>query len=195
MQLGMIGLGRMGGEMVRRLLRGGHNCVVFDSKQETVAALAAEGAEGARSLRDFVDALNKPRAIWLMVPAAAVEGTLAALSELLQPGDVVIDGGNSHYVDDIHRARALQARQIDYVDAGVSGGVWGGQRGYCLMIGGAAAAVARLDSVFKTLAPGTDAAPATAGRTAISTADQGYLHCGPAGAGHFVKMVHNGIEY
>ena len=145
MQLGMIGLGRMGGEMVRRLLRGGHTCVVFDSKQENVTALAAEGAAGARSLRDFVDALQTPRAIWLMVPAAAVEGTLAALSELLQPGDIVIDGGNSHYVDDIHRARALQARRIDYVDAGVSGGVWGGQRGYCLMIGGAAAAVARLD--------------------------------------------------
>src|SRR4051812_43127005 len=196
MQLGMIGLGRMGGEMVRRLLRGGHNCVVFDSKQETVAALAAEGAEGARSLREFVDALETPRAIWLMLPAAVVEGTLAALSDLLQPGDVVIDGGNSHYVDDIHRAGVLQARQIEYVDAGVSGGVWGGERGYCLMIGGAPAAVARLDAVFKTLAPGSGAAPATAGRReAISTADQGYLHCGPAGAGHFVKMVHNGIEY
>jgi len=196
MQLGMIGLGRMGGEMVRRLMRGGHACVVFDAKEDNVTALAAEGAAGARSLRDFVDALAAPRAIWLMLPAAAVESTLAALSELLQPGDIVVDGGNSHYVDDIHRARALQARQIDYVDAGVSGGVWGGERGYCLMIGGAAAAVSRLNPVFRTLAPGADAAPATAGRKeAVSTADQGYLHCGPAGAGHFVKMVHNGIEY
>jgi len=196
MQLGMIGLGRMGGSMVRRLLRGGHACVVFDSQPASVAALAEQGASGATSLRGFVEKLDAPRAIWLMLPAAVVEKALGELVPLLQPGDIVIDGGNSHYVDDIRRAKELNARGLYYVDAGVSGGVWGAERGYCLMVGGVAEAVNRLDPVLKTLAPGIDAAPRTPARGGhAGTADEGYLHCGPSGAGHFVKMVHNGIEY
>ena len=196
MQLGMIGLGRMGGSMVRRLLRGGHQCVVFDVHAEAMAPLAGDGATASTSLADFVGRLQAPRAIWLMVPAAVVDRTIESLAPLLQPGDVVIDGGNSNYTDDIRRSHALGETGIEYLDVGVSGGVWGGDRGYCLMIGGAPAAVARLEPVFRTLAPGLDAAPPTAGRAAsASTADQGYLHCGPTGAGHFVKMVHNGIEY
>jgi 6-phosphogluconate dehydrogenase len=196
MQLGMIGLGRMGGSMVRRLLRGKHQCVVFDVHAEAMAPLAGEGAVASDSLADFVARLQMPRAIWLMVPAAVVDRTVEALAPLLQPGDVVIDGGNSNYTDDLRRARELGETGIEYLDVGVSGGVWGGHRGYCLMIGGGAAAVARLEPVFRTLAPGREAAPPTEGRVATgSTADEGYLHCGPTGAGHFVKMVHNGIEY
>ena len=196
MQLGMIGLGRMGGNMVQRLLRGGHTCVVFDSESARVAALSREGATGSHSLDDFTRALDAPRVVWLMLPAGAVDTTLNALSPLLQPGDVIVDGGNSHYVDDIRRAKTLEARGVHYVDAGVSGGVWGLERGYCLMIGGSSAAVTRLEPLFKTLAPGFGAAARTPGRDPVtSTADEGYLHCGPAGAGHFVKMVHNGIEY
>jgi 6-phosphogluconate dehydrogenase len=196
MQLGMIGLGRMGGSMVRRLLQGGHTCVVFDSQPASVAALAEQGATGSHSLGEFVKKLDAPRAIWLMLPAAIVDGTLHELTALLQPGDIVVDGGNSHYVDDISRAKAFEASGLHYVDAGVSGGVWGAERGYCLMIGGTSEAVARLDPIFKTLAPGVGAATRTPGRDAkVGTADEGYLHCGPAGAGHFVKMVHNGIEY
>ena len=196
MQLGMIGLGRMGGNMVRRLMRGGHQCVVYDVHADAMTALAGEGAVPSASLADFVARLQAPRAIWLMVPAAVVDRTVDSLAPLLQPGDVVIDGGNSNYTDDIRRGRALGDTGIEYLDVGVSGGVWGGDRGYCLMIGGSAAAVARLEPVFKTLAPGQQAAPPTAGRAAkASTADEGYLHCGPTGAGHFVKMVHNGIEY
>jgi 6-phosphogluconate dehydrogenase len=196
MQLGMIGLGRMGGSMVRRLLRGGHQCVVFDLHAAAMAPLAGEGAVPSDSLADFVARLQTPRAIWLMVPAAVVDRTVDSLAPLLQPGDIVVDGGNSNYADDIRRARALGDTGIDYLDVGVSGGVWGGERGYCLMIGGGAAAVSRLEPVFRTLAPGREAAPPTVGRAAAgSTADDGYLHCGPTGAGHFVKMVHNGIEY
>jgi 6-phosphogluconate dehydrogenase len=196
MQLGMIGLGRMGGSMVRRLIRGGHQCVVFDLDAKAMAPLAKEGAETADSVATFVARLRTPRAIWLMVPAAVVDRTVESLRPLLQPGDMVIDGGNSNYTDDLRRARALGEAGIEYLDVGVSGGVWGGDRGYCLMIGGVAAPVARLDPVFKTLAPGRQAAPPTEGRAAAaSTADEGYLHCGPTGAGHFVKMVHNGIEY
>jgi 6-phosphogluconate dehydrogenase len=196
MQLGMIGLGRMGGNMVRRLLRGGHACVVFDAHAEVMAPLAERGAVTSRSLAEFVARLETPRTVWLMVPAAVVEATLDALVPLLQAGDTVVDGGNSYYVDDIRRAQSLDAVGLHYLDVGVSGGVWGGDRGYCLMIGGRPAPVARLDSIFKTLAPGVDAAPRTEGRAAATgTAEDGYLHCGPPGAGHFVKMVHNGIEY
>ena len=196
MQLGMIGLGRMGGGMVRRLLKGGHQCVVFDADPGAVTPLAGAGAAGSRSLADLVAQLERPRAVWLMVPAAVVDTTIEALAPLLQPGDVVIDGGNSYYVDDLRRAKALDARGLSYVDVGVSGGVWGADRGYCLMIGGPPEPVARLHPVFATLAPGIDAAPRTGGPSgAVSTAEQGFLHCGPAGAGHFVKMVHNGIEY
>jgi 6-phosphogluconate dehydrogenase len=196
MQLGMIGLGRMGGNMVQRFLRGGHTCVVFDLEPARVSALSREGATGSHSLDDLTRSLDAPRVVWLMLPAGAVETTLNALSPLLQPGDVVVDGGNSHYVDDIRRAKTLEAHGIHYVDAGVSGGVWGLERGYCLMIGGPRAAVTALDPLFRTLAPGVDAAARTQGRDPVnSTADSGYLHCGPAGAGHFVKMVHNGIEY
>jgi 6-phosphogluconate dehydrogenase len=196
MQLGMIGLGRMGGSMVRRLLRGGHPCVVFDSRPESVASVAQQGATGSSSLDEFVKKLKTPRVVWLMVPAAVVDTTLRDLSPLLQAGDIVVDGGNSHYVDDIRRAQALDASGVHYLDVGVSGGVWGDDRGYCLMIGGGTPAVARLDPIFKTLAPGFQAASRTPGRDArTSTAEEGYLHCGPAGAGHFVKMVHNGIEY
>jgi 6-phosphogluconate dehydrogenase len=192
----MIGLGRMGGSMVQRLLRGGHSCVVFDSQPASVTSLVHHGATGSHSLDDFMNTLDTPRILWLMLPAAAVDTMLHGLSPHLRPGDVVVDGGNSHYVDDIRRAKALEARGVHYLDAGVSGGVWGVERGYCLMIGGGAAAVARLDPIFKTLAPGFSAASRTPGRdTRESTAEEGYLHCGPAGAGHFVKMVHNGIEY
>jgi 6-phosphogluconate dehydrogenase len=196
MQLGMIGLGRMGGNMVRRLMRAGHECVVYDVHRQAVAALAGEGAEGTDSLAAFVDALNRPRAVWLMVPAALVDRELATLVPLLASGDVVIDGGNSYYHDDIRRAAELKAKGIHYVDVGTSGGVFGLERGYCLMIGGEAPVVQRLDPIFASLAPGSAAAPPTPGRqSAKGTAERGYLHCGPAGAGHFVKMVHNGIEY
>jgi 6-phosphogluconate dehydrogenase len=197
MQLGMIGLGRMGANMVRRLLRGGHDCVVFDPVPEAVQALVRERASGAASLKDLVAKLRAPRFLWLMVPAAAVEQTLEQVGELLAPGDTVIDGGNSYYVDDIRRSKKLAARGIRYVDVGTSGGVWGLERGYCMMIGGDRDSVRELDSVFKTLAPGLGDIPRTANfdRLGASTAEHGYLHCGPSGAGHFVKMVHNGIEY
>jgi 6-phosphogluconate dehydrogenase len=196
MQLGMIGLGRMGGSMVRRLLRGGHQCVVFDAHQDAMTPLASQGATASRSLDDFVARLETPRAIWLMLPAAVVDATLDALAPLLHSGDIVVDGGNSYYVDAIRRSETLAAGGVQYLDVGVSGGVWGNERGYCLMVGGGAEPVARLDPVFKTLAPGRDAASPTQGRAITTgTAEEGYLHCGPAGAGHFVKMVHNGIEY
>jgi 6-phosphogluconate dehydrogenase len=196
MQIGMIGLGRMGGSMVGRLVRGGHVCVAFDSQPANVTKSEQDGATGSSSVNDLIKKLDTPRAIWLMVPAAVVDPVLTELSPLLQSGDVVIDGGNSHYLDDIRRATALDARGIHYLDAGVSGGVWGTERGYCLMIGGNETAVARLDPIFKTLAPGRGTASRTPGADARhSTAEDGYLHCGPAGAGHFVKMVHNGIEY
>jgi 6-phosphogluconate dehydrogenase len=196
MQLGMIGLGRMGANMVRRLRRAGHECVVYDVHAGAVQALAREGAIGAGSLADFVRALARPRAVWIMVPAAVVDQTLQALVPLLERGDVVIDGGNSHYHDDIRRAGELAARGLHYVDVGTSGGVWGLERGFCLMIGGEATAVNRLEPVFSSLAPGAGTVPPTPGREKIvGTAEQGYLHCGPSGAGHFVKMVHNGIEY
>jgi len=196
MQLGMIGLGRMGANMVRRLRKAGHDCVVYDVHAEAVQALAAEGATGTSSPAAFVGALARPRAVWLMVPAAVVDRTLQGLLPLLEKDDVVIDGGNSHYHDDIRRAHDLGARGLHYVDVGTSGGVWGLERGFCLMIGGEAAVVKRLDPVFAALAPGVGTAPRTAGRETIGgTAEHGYLHCGPAGAGHFVKMVHNGIEY
>jgi 6-phosphogluconate dehydrogenase len=195
MQIGMIGLGRMGGNMVRRLLRGGHECVVFDTNAANIASLASEGASGSRTLDEFVSTLTTPRAIWLMVPAAAVDAMIEKLAPRLERGDILIDGGNSYYIDDIRRAGELEARGIHYVDVGTSGGVWGLERGYCLMIGGVPQAVARLDPIFKTLAPGRGSSPATPGRTGAGTAEEGYLHCGPAGAGHFVKMIHNGIEY
>ncbi len=195
MQLGMIGLGRMGGNMVRRLLAGGHPCVVYDRSRDNVAQLAAEGAVGSESLEDFVGKLDAPRVVWLMVPAAAVDATIGDLAPLLRAGDIIVDGGNSYYIDDIRRARELKPRGIEYVDVGTSGGVWGLERGYCLMIGGGADAVARLDPAFKTLAPGRGSSARTPGRNSGGTAEEGYLHCGPAGAGHFVKMVHNGIEY
>jgi len=196
MQLGMVGLGRMGANMVRRLMRAGHDCVVFDRSTQSVDQLSGEGATGSRTLAEFVSKLKTPRAIWLMVPAAVVDGTLKDLSPLLAAGDVVIDGGNSYYIDDIRRAKELEPRGVSYVDVGTSGGVWGLDRGYCLMIGGQQAAVERLDPIFKTLAPGPGDAPKTPGREkAGGTAEEGYLRCGPPGAGHFVKMVHNGIEY
>ena len=196
MQLGMIGLGRMGANMVRRLKKGGHQCVVYDRSADSVKQLASEGATGSDSLDDFVKKLQKPRAIWLMVPAAVVDSTLHELVARLEPDDVVIDGGNSYYIDDIRRAKELSAKKIHYVDVGTSGGVWGLERGYCQMIGGEPAVVKRLDSIFKTLAPGRGSVPRTPGREkAPGTAEEGYLHCGPCGAGHFVKMVHNGIEY
>jgi len=196
MQLGMIGLGRMGANMVRRLTRGGHQCVVFDQSADSVKRMAGEGATGASSLEDFVRKLSAPRAAWMMVPAAAVDSTLEELAALLQPGDTLIDGGNSYYIDDIRRAKELQARRINYVDVGTSGGVWGLERGYCQMIGGPTDVVKHLDPIFKTLAPGRGDVPRTPGREKASgTAEEGYLHCGPSGAGHFVKMVHNGIEY
>jgi 6-phosphogluconate dehydrogenase len=196
MQLGMIGLGRMGANMVRRLQHDGHSCVVFDHHPDNVQALVKEGSIGSSSLQDFVQKLSQPRALWLMVPAAAVDATLHDLTPLLQPGDIVIDGGNSYYIDDIRRAKELEPRGIRYVDVGTSGGVWGLERGYCQMIGGPKETVQHLDPIFKTLAPGAGNAPRTPGREKTSgTSEQGYLHCGPSGAGHFVKMVHNGIEY
>jgi 6-phosphogluconate dehydrogenase len=196
MQLGMIGLGRMGANMVRRLMRDGHECVVFDLSPDSVKALAGEGAVGSESMEDFVGKLEKPRSVWLMVPAAVVDKTLDELIPLLDEGDCVIDGGNSYYRDDIRRAARLAEHRIDYVDTGTSGGVWGLDRGYCLMIGGPDAAVERLDPVFASLAPGVESAERTPGREGDPTpSEQGYLHCGPSGAGHLVKMVHNGIEY
>ena len=196
MQLGMIGLGRMGSNMVRRLIRGGHQCVVFDMSQQAVSELAKEKAVGASSLADFVTKLEKPRAIWLMVPAAVVDQSIADLTPHLEAGDILIDGGNSYYVDDIRRAKDLSGKQINYVDVGTSGGVWGLERGYCMMIGGPDATVKRLDPIFRTLAPGRGDIPRTPDRDQLGgTAEDGYLHCGPNGAGHFVKMVHNGIEY
>ena len=196
MQLGMIGLGRMGANMARRLLKNGHQCIVFDRSPEAVQALVEEKADGAGSLADLVKKLTKPRAVWLMVPAAVADKTIADLVPYLEAGDTLIDGGNSYYVDDIRRAKELAAKQIDYVDVGTSGGVWGLERGYCMMIGGPQAAVERLDPIFKTLAPGLGEIVRTPGRENLAgTAELGYLHCGPNGAGHFVKMVHNGIEY
>ena len=196
MQLGMIGLGRMGANMVRRLMRDGHEGVVFDLNPDSVKALAGEGAVGAGSMEDFVGKLERPRSVWLMVPAAAVDKTLDELAPLLDESDAVIDGGNSYYRDDIRRSARLAEHKIDYVDTGTSGGVWGIDRGYCLMIGGPDATVERLDPIFASLAPGVESAPRTPGRDGDPTpSEQGYLHCGPSGAGHFVKMVHNGIEY
>jgi 6-phosphogluconate dehydrogenase len=196
MQLGMIGLGRMGANLVRRLMRDGHHCVAYDRTPDVVKQLAADGADGASSLADFVSKLSQPRAIWIMVPAAVVESTLEQLKPLLAEGDIIIDGGNSYYRDDIERAKDLKTAGIHYVDCGTSGGVWGLDRGYCLMIGGETPTVQHLDPIFKTIAPGEGSAEPTAGRSlADSTAPHGYLHCGPNGAGHFVKMVHNGIEY
>ncbi len=196
MQLGMLGLGRMGANMVRRLLASGHQCVVYDLSAERVEELVSEQATGATSLREFVAKLETPRAIWLMVPASVVDETIKDLLPLLEPGDIVIDGGNSHYVDDLRRAQELAAENLHYVDVGTSGGVWGLQRGYCMMIGGEADVIAHLDPLFASLAPGTGDIERTPGREHLhGTAEQGYLHCGPHGAGHFVKMVHNGIEY
>ena len=196
MQLGMIGLGRMGANMVRRLLTGGHQCVVFDMSQQAVSDLEREKAEGSSSLKDLVHKLEKPRAIWLMVPAAAVDKTITELAPQLDEGDTLIDGGNSYYVDDIRRSKYLREKRLHYVDVGTSGGVWGLERGYCMMIGGEEHVVRYLDPIFKTLAPGGGNLPRTPGREHLEgTAEQGYLHCGSNGAGHFVKMVHNGIEY
>lgn len=195
MQIGMIGLGRMGANMVRRLLRGGHQCVVNDRNPEAVKALVDEGATGDTSLGSFIAQLKPPRAIWLMIPAALVDSMLDQLVAEVSTGDVIIDGGNSYYIDDIRRAQVLRGKGIHYVDVGTSGGVWGLERGYCQMIGGEKDIVAHLDPIFKTLAPGQASVSPTPGRAASGTASEGYLHCGPSGAGHFVKMVHNGIEY
>jgi 6-phosphogluconate dehydrogenase len=197
MQLGMVGLGRMGGNMVRRLLHGGHDCVVSDLNPQNVQALARDGATASASLDDFVNKLQVPRAVWIMVPAGdATEQTVNALAQRLQKGDTIIDGGNSYFKDDVRRSQSLKQRGIHYVDVGTSGGVWGIDRGYCMMIGGPKEAVDGLDPIFKTLAPGAGDIPRTPGREKLSgTAEQGYLYCGPSGAGHFVKMVHNGIEY
>ena len=196
MQLGMIGLGRMGANMVRRLMRDGHDCVVYGRRRDSVEALEKEGAIGANSLEELVDKLTKPRAVWVMLPAAVVDEFIRDLAALMERDDVIIDGGNSYYRDDIRRARELDSKGIHYVDVGTSGGVWGLERGYCQMIGGEEAVVRRLDALFRSLAPVIDAAPRTPGReNAGGTAEHGYLHCGPHGAGHFVKMVHNGIEY
>ncbi|MFD6185112.1 phosphogluconate dehydrogenase (NAD(+)-dependent, decarboxylating) [Streptomyces goshikiensis] len=196
MQLGMVGLGRMGANLVRRLVRDGHRCVVNDVSPDAVRALEGEGATPAFSLEELVERLERPRAVWLMVPAGVVQETLDRLAGLLEPDDTVIDGGNSYYRDDITRARALTERGIHYVDCGTSGGVWGLERGYCLMIGGEPGPVERLAPLFRTIAPGTGSAEPTPGRTRTDgTAPHGYLHCGPSGAGHFVKMVHNGVEY
>lgn len=196
MQLGMIGLGRMGANLVRRLMRDGHRCVVSDVNADAVAELAGEGATGADSPRDFVAKLDKPRVVWLMLPAAIVDSILDQLEPLLEPGDILIDGGNSYYRDDITRAKRLADKSLHYVDCGTSGGVWGLERGYCLMIGGEDEVVAHLDPIFKTIAPGEGCAEPTPSRTRTDgTAPLGYLHCGPNGAGHFVKMVHNGVEY
>jgi 6-phosphogluconate dehydrogenase len=197
MQLGMIGVGRMGGNMARRLIQNGHPVVVYSAREESREKFAREtGATAASSLQDLVRKLTPPRAVWLMIPAAAVDQSLSDLVPLLQKGDIVIDGGNSHYIDDIRRAKELGPKGIHYVDCGTSGGVWGLERGYCLMIGGPGEVVGHLDPIFKALAPGRGSIPRTPGREKISgTAEEGYLHCGPSGAGHFVKMVHNGIEY
>jgi 6-phosphogluconate dehydrogenase len=196
MRLGMIGLGRMGGNMVRRLLNGGHGCVVFDVSPKAVQEFTKHGAVGAASLGELVAKLDKPRALWLMVPVAFVDETIDKLLPHLEPGDILIDGGNTHYIDDIRRAKALASRDIHYVDVGTSGGVLGLERGYCMMIGGERGVVQRLDPIFATLAPGIGNIERTPGREKLSaTAEHGYLHCGPNGAGHFVKMVHNGIEY
>jgi 6-phosphogluconate dehydrogenase len=196
MQLGMIGLGRMGANMVRRLLKGGHQCVVFDMSPKAVAELVQEKAVGTASLAEFVKTLTKPRAVWLMVPAGVVDKTIADLAPHLEAGDILIDGGNSYYVDDIRRAKELTPKRIHYVDVGTSGGVWGLERGYCMMVGGEADVVKHLEPIFATLSPGPGDIARTPGREkAGGTAEQGWLHCGPNGAGHFVKMVHNGIEY
>src|SRR5881409_4467846 len=196
MQIGMIGLGRMGANMTRRLLNGGHQCVVFDMSPQVVQELVEEKAVGSSSLADFVKKLTKPRAVWLMVPAAVVDKTIADLLPSLEAGDILIDGGNSYYIDDIRRAKELAPKGIHYVDVGTSGGVWGLERGYCMMIGGEPDVVNRLDQIFSTLSPGAGDIARTPGREkANGTSEQGYLHCGPNGAGHFVKMVHNGIEY
>ena len=196
MQLGMIGLGRMGANMVRRLQKTGHQCVAFDRNAESVKAVEADGATASVSLDDLVTKLKKPRAIWLMVPAAVVDATLGQLTGKLDAGDVVIDGGNSYYIDDIRRAKDLAAKKLHYVDVGTSGGVWGLERGYCQMIGGEKDTLEHLDPIFKSLAPGRGDVSRTPGREKVpGTAEEGYLHCGPSGAGHFVKMVHNGIEY
>jgi 6-phosphogluconate dehydrogenase len=196
MQIGMIGLGRMGANMVRRLLHGGHECVVFDVNPANVEALVKEGAVGAASLEDLVNKLKAPRPVWMMVPAAVVDSTISQISPFMKQGDILIDGGNSYYIDDIRRAKELLTSGIHYVDVGTSGGIWGMERGYCQMIGGEVEVVQRLDPIFKTLAPGRGSVPRTPGREKINgTAEEGYLHCGPSGGGHFVKMVHNGIEY
>jgi len=196
MQIGMIGLGRMGANMARRLMNHGHQCVAFDMSPKAVAELTKQGAQGAASVTELVEKLQTPRAVWLMVPAAVVDETIGGLLPHLDPGDILIDGGNSYYVDDIRRAKELAARSIHYVDVGTSGGVWGLERGYCMMIGGEPASVRRLDPIFAALAPGKGEIPPTPGREKSGgTAEQGYLHCGGNGAGHFVKMVHNGIEY
>src|SRR5437762_8781219 len=196
MQLGMVGLGRMGANMVRRLLKGGHECVVFDMSPKAVSELAAEHAVGSASLAELVKKLEKPRAVWLMVPAAAVDKTIADILPALEPDDILIDGGNSYYIDDIRRAKELMPRRIHYVDVGTSGGVWGLERGYCMMIGGEKPVVDMLNPIFETLAPGYGTLTRTVGRSKHDErAEQGYIHAGPAGAGHFVKMVHNGIEY
>ena len=196
MQLGMIGLGRMGGNMVRRLLKSGHQCVVYDRSANAVAELVKEGAVGTTSLADFAGKLTKPRAVWLMVPTGVVDNVIADLLPYLERGDILIDGGNSYYIDDIRRAKDLASRGIHYVDVGTSGGIWGLERGYCMMIGGDVEVVKHLDPIFVTLAPGRGNIPRTPGRERVNgTSEQGYLHCGPHGAGHFVKMVHNGIEY
>src|SRR5664279_1782136 len=196
MQLGMVGLGRMGANMVRRLMKAGHECVVFDMFPKSVEELVKEKAVGSASLKEFAGKLSKPRAVWLMIPAAVVDETIAGIVPYLEAGDILIDGGNSYYIDDIRRARELAPKGIHYVDVGTSGGVWGLERGYCMMIGGPDAAVQHLDPIFKTIAPGIGDIPRTPGREkAGGTAEQGYLHCGASGGGHFVKMVHNGIEY
>ena len=196
MQLGMIGLGRMGANMVKRLLKGGHQCVVYDRSPKAVTELVQENAVGASSLADLVKKMQKPRAVWLMVPAAVTDQTIADLLPHLEAGDILIDGGNSYYIDDIRRAKELAPKNLHYVDVGTSGGVWGLERGYCMMIGGEKDVVTRLDPIFATLAPGKGDISRIPGRETIGgTAEQGYLHCGPNGAGHFVKMVHNGIEY
>ncbi len=196
MQLGMVGLGRMGANMVRRLLKAGHTSVVFDMSAKAVQELAADGAVGSTSIKDFIGKLQKPRAVWLMIPAAVVDQTIAEIVPHLEAGDILIDGGNSYYIDDIRRAKELAPKGIHYVDVGTSGGVWGLERGYCMMIGGPQEAVQHLDPIFKTIAPGRGDIDRTPGRDKVGgTAEDGYLHCGPSGGGHFVKMVHNGIEY
>jgi 6-phosphogluconate dehydrogenase len=196
MQIGMIGLGRMGANMARRLIRGGHECVVFDRSQKAMDELVADGAKGTVHMLDLVERLERHRAVWLMVPAGVVDETISTLAPLLNEGDILIDGGNSYYIDDLRRAKELAAKGIHYVDVGTSGGVWGLERGYCMMIGGETGVVARLDPIFRTLAPGAGDIPRTPGRENLGgTAELGYLHCGNNGAGHFVKMVHNGIEY